>query len=143
MILVDSSVWIDYFRGADSPQAARLDALLGEELIAVGDLVLAEVLQGFDTERDFRTARRLLTSLTIIDLGGRDIAIRAAQNYRKLRALGVTPRKTIDTIIATRCIENRLPLLYSDRDFDPFVAHLGLASAMGLRPAPSPAIGRR
>ena len=131
MILVDSSVWIDYFRGASTPHTDRLDALLGEELVAIGDLVLVEVLQGFDRDRDFRTARRLLNSLTIVDLGGSDIAIRAAQNYRRLRALGVTPRKTIDTIIATRCIESRLPLLYSDRDFDPFVAHLGLASAMG------------
>jgi predicted nucleic acid-binding protein len=131
MILVDSSVWIDYFRGADTPQAERLERFLGEELVAVGDLILAEVLQGFDKERDFEQAKELLASLTIVDLGGRDIAIRAAQNYRKLRAMGVTTRKTIDTIIATRCIESDLPLLYSDRDFDPFVEKLGLRSAMG------------
>lgn len=130
MILVDSSVWIDYFRGAETPQAERLDRLLGEEPIATGDLILTEVLQGFDKERDFAQAQKLLTSLTIVELDGREIAVRAAQNYRKLLAMGVTTRKTIDTIIATRCIESDLPLLYSDRDFDPFVEKLGLRSAM-------------
>lgn len=130
MILVDSSVWIDYFRGAETPQTDRLERLLGEEPLATGDLILTEVLQGFDKERDFAQAQKLLTSLTIVGLGGREIAIRAAQNYRKLRTMGVTTRKTIDTIIATRCIESDLPLLYSDRDFDPFVERLGLRSAM-------------
>ncbi len=130
MILVDSSVWIDYFRGAATPQTDRLDALLGDELIATGDLILTEVLQGFDSDRDFNSAQKLLTALTIIELGGRHIAVRAAKNFRALRALGVTPRKTIDTIIATRCIESDLPLLYSDKDFDPFVERLGLRSAM-------------
>lgn len=99
-------------------------------MIAIGDLILTEVLQGFDRDRDFESARQLLTALTIVELGGREIAVRAAKNFRKLRALGVTPRKTIDTIIATRCIESDLPLLYSDRDFDPFVERLGLRSAM-------------
>ena len=131
MILVDSSVWIDYFRGADTPQAARLDTLLGDEMVAIGDLILTEVLQVYGSDRDFATARRLLSALSIIDLGGRDLAVLAAQNYRRLRTLGVTPRKTIDTIIASRCIERKIPLLYSDRDFDPFVKHLGLVSAMG------------
>ncbi|MGJ0535005.1 type II toxin-antitoxin system VapC family toxin [Methylocystis sp.] len=130
MILVDSSVWIDYFRGVASPQTDRLDELLDEELIAIGDLILTEVLQGFDRDRDFNRAQKFLTTLTIIELGGKEIALRAAKNYRKLRGLGVTPRKTIDTIIATRCIESDLPLLYSDRDFDPFVERLGLRSAM-------------
>lgn len=130
MILVDSSVWIDYFRGVASPQTDRLDELLDEELIAIGDLILTEVLQGFDRDRDFNRAQKFLTTLTIIELGGKEIALRAAKNYRKLRGLGVTPRKTVDTIIATRCIESDLPLLYSDRDFDPFVERLGLRSAM-------------
>ncbi len=130
MILVDSSVWIDYFRGAATPQADRLDALLGVEPLCTGDVVLAEVLQGFTGERAFDEALRLLTSLTVIDVGGRDIAVQAARNYRALRAKGVTARKTIDTLIATRCIESGLSLLYSDRDFDPFVAHLGLKSAL-------------
>mgnify|MGYP001123041272 FL=1 len=130
MILVDSSVWIDYFRGAATPQTDKLDALLGTEPVATGDLILTEVLQGFVSDRDFNQARKLLDSLDIIDLGGRDIAIQAARNFRVLRGLGVTVRKTIDTIIATRCIESRLTLLYSDRDFDPFVTHLGLSSAL-------------
>ena len=130
MILVDSGVWIDYFRGATTPQAEKLDALLGTEPVAIGDLILTEVLQGFVSDRDFNQARKLLDSLDIIDLGGRDIAIQAARNFRVLRGLGVTVRKTIDTIIATRCIESRLTLLYSDRDFDPFVTHLGLSSAL-------------
>jgi predicted nucleic acid-binding protein len=130
VILVDSSVWIDYFRGATTPQAEKLDALLGTEPVAIGDLILTEVLQGFVSDRDFNQASKLLDSLDTIDLGGRDIAIQAARNFRVLRGLGVTVRKTIDTIIATRCIESRLTLLYSDRDFDPFVTHLGLSSAL-------------
>ena len=130
MILVDSSVWIDYFRGTATPQAERLESLLGTEPIATGDLILTEVLQGFVSDRDFNQARKLLTSLVVVDLAGQHIAIQAAKNFRALRALGVSVRKTIDTVIATRCIENGLPLLYSDRDFDPFVEHLGLRSAL-------------
>jgi len=129
MIMVDSSVWIDYFRGVPTPQANMLDSLLGSEPLVTGDLILAEVLQGFGSDRDFNQARKLLTSLAVIDLGGKDIAIQAAKNFRALRAMGVTVRKTIDTVIATRCIESGFNLLYSDRDFDPFVQHLGLRSA--------------
>jgi predicted nucleic acid-binding protein len=92
--LVDSSVWIDYFRGIDTPQTDKLDTLLATELLATGDLILTEVLQGFDSDRNFNQARKLLTGLDIVDLGGKDIAIRAAQNCRALRALGVTVRKT-------------------------------------------------
>lgn len=130
MILVDSSVWIDYFRGVATPQADRLDALLGAEPLATGDVVLTEVLQGFAAKRDFDNALRLLTSLAVIEIGGQDIAIQAARHFRTLRARGVTVRKTIDTLIATRCIEDGHALLYSDRDFDPFVEHLGLRSAL-------------
>jgi hypothetical protein len=130
VILVDSSVWIDYFRGTATPQAETLDSLLGNEPIATGDLILTEVLQGFVSDRDFKQAKRLMTSLVIVDLAGQRIAIQAAKNFRALRSLGVTVRKTIDTVIATRCIESGLPLLYSDRDFDPFVEHLGLRSAL-------------
>ena len=128
MILVDSSVWIDYFRGAATPQTERLDSLLGSEPLAIGDLILTEVLQGFSSDRDFNQAKKLLSSLDVIELGGQDIAIQAAKNYRKLRALGITARKTIDTIIATRCIAGGYILLHTDRDFDPFVTHLGLRS---------------
>ncbi len=132
MILVDSSVWIDFFRGTTTAQTERLDALLGTEFLAVGDLILAEVLQGFSSERDFNQARKLLMSLDMVEIGGPLVAVQAARNFRTLRALGVTVRKTIDTLIATRCIESDLALLYSDRDFDPFVEHLGLCSAMTL-----------
>lgn len=130
MILVDSSVWIDYFRGTQTPQTEKLDGLLSSEPIALGDLILTEVLQGFGSERDFNEAKRLLASLLIVELGGQDVAIQAARNFRILRGQGVTIRKTIDTVIATRCIESGFILLYSDRDFDPFVQHLGLRSAL-------------
>lgn len=130
MTLVDSSVWIDYFRGTTTPQTEKLDALLGNEPIATGDLILTKLLQGFISDRDFNQAKKLMTSLVIVDLAGQTMAIQAAKNFRALRALGITARKTIDTVIATRCIESGLPLLYSDRDFDLFVEHLGLRSAL-------------
>ena len=130
MILVDSGVWIDYFRGVSTPQSDALDDLAGRQPLAVGDIILAEILQGFTIERDFNQALRLLTSFTIIDIAGRDIAIQAARNFRILRARGVTIRKTIDTLIATRCIEDGHALLYNDRDFDPFVEHLRLQPAI-------------
>jgi hypothetical protein len=126
LILVDSSVWIDYFKGTITAQTDKLDALLGNEPLAIGDLILMEVLQGFADERDFNRARKILTSLTVIELGGQEIAIQAAKNFRALRVRGVTVRKTIDTVIATRCIESGYDLLHNDRDFDPFVKHLGL-----------------
>jgi len=133
LILVDSSVWIDYFRGVSTPESERLDVLLGSEPVAIGDLILAEVLPGFAVEREFNQARRLLTGLHVRTLGGREIAIQAARNSRALRARGVTVRKTIDSVIATHCIEHDVALLYSDRDFDPFVEHLGLRSGMRRR----------
>ena len=127
MILVDYSVWIDYFQGTITPQTEKLDALLGQQPLAIGDLILTEVLQGFDDDRDFNEARKMLTSLTVVELGGEEIAIQAAKNFRALRKLGVTVPKTIDTVIATRCIESGYDLLHNDRDFDPFARHLGLA----------------
>lgn len=130
MILVDSSVWIDYFNGARTPASERLDALAGEEPLLIGDLILTEVLQGFATDRDFRQARTALAPFPIIMIGGPDAAVAAASNYRALRARGVTVRKTIDTLIATRCLLDGHALLYSDRDFDPFVEHLGLRTAL-------------
>jgi predicted nucleic acid-binding protein len=126
LILVDSSVWIDYFRGSITAQTEKLDQLLSSEPLAIGDLILTEVLQGFDDERDFNKARKMLTALTVVELGGQETAIQAARNFRALRKRGVTVRKTIDTVIATRCIESGYDLLHSDRDFDPFVNHLGL-----------------
>jgi predicted nucleic acid-binding protein len=126
LILVDSSVWVDYFKGTITAHTARLDGLLGNEPLAIGDLILTEVLQGFHDDRDFNHARRVLTALTVVELGGQDIAIQAAKNFRTLRRKGVTVRKTIDTVIATRCIESGYELLHNDRDFDPFAKHLGL-----------------
>jgi len=126
LILVDSSVWIDYFKGTVTAQTERLDTLLGSEPLAIGDLILTEALQGFAGEQDFKQARKMLTSLTVVELGGQEIAIQAAKNFRALRSLGITVRKTIDTIIATRCIESGYDLLHSDRDFDPFAKLLGL-----------------
>jgi predicted nucleic acid-binding protein len=129
LILVDSSVWIDYFRAARTPQVALLDELLGRDELAVGDLILAEVLQGVRSEIDFRKVRKILESFTMIELAGTAIAIKAAQNFRTLRAMGITVRKTIDSIIATKCIENSLMLLHADKDFEPFSQHLGLQVA--------------
>ncbi len=129
MILVDSSVWVDYFNGNTSPEADFLDTLLGREPIAIGDLILVEVLQGFRSDADYKSASELLASLAVYDLLGARLAIKTADNYRALRKRGISVRKTIDAVIATWCIENRMPLLYSDRDFDPFVRHLGLKSA--------------
>ena len=130
MLLVDSSVWVDYFNGRITKETDRLDALLGTEPVAIGDLILVEVLQGFRSDADHATAKRLMTSLTIYDLLGTTLALKTADNYRALRKRGVTVRKTTDAIIATFCIESRIPLLYSDRDFDPFVKHLGLKVAV-------------
>ena len=129
MIVVDTSVWIDYFRGGGTPQSDKLDTILGVERVITGDLILTEVLQGFASDRDFNRARKLLASVPLIPLVCEGIAFQAAKNFRKLRTLGITIRKTIDTLIATSCIEKELSLLYSDRDFDPFVQHLGLRSA--------------
>lgn len=123
MILIDSSVWINFFNGVRSSTTDRLAHLLTTETLLTGDLILAEVLQGCKTERDFRAALYLLTIPPVISITNREIAIAAARNYRTLRARGITVRKTVDTLIATRCILDGHSLLYADRDFDPFVAH--------------------
>ncbi len=129
MIVVDSSVWIDYFNGVDSPASERLDALLGTEPLAVGDLILTEVLQGFRNETNYKTAKELMLSLTVFDMLGEEMAIKSADNYRALRAKGITIRRTVDVIIATYCIQHELPLLFEDKDFLPFVQNLGLRVA--------------
>jgi predicted nucleic acid-binding protein len=126
MVVVDTSVWVDYFNGLVTPQTNRLNELLGTERLLVGDLILAEVLQGFRSDTSFRLARSLLEALEVREIGGREIAVASAQNYRALRARGITVRGTIDTIIATFCIAEGHLLLHSDRDFDPFEDHLGL-----------------
>ena len=129
MILVDSSVWIDYFRGAPSAEASHLDTLLGREPVLIGDLILTEVLQGFASDADFKTVRTLLDALDVVPLAGRAICEQAAANFRLLRRKGVSVRKTIDTIIATCCIEKGYALLHNDRDFDAFEKYLGLKVA--------------
>lgn len=126
MILVDSCVWIDYFAGRANAHTDRLDDLLGTAPLAVGDLILAEVLQGFGADADFRRARRLMTAFPVFTLLGTDRAVKAAENFRLLRKRGITVRKTVDTVIATFCIEQGHALLSADRDFAPFVEHLGL-----------------
>lgn len=129
MIVVDSSVWIDFFNGVSTPEVERLDAVLGVTPLAIGDLILVEVMQGFRSERDVTTARQLFGSLAVLPMLSGGNAWKAAENTRLLRRQGVTVRKTIDGIIATACIEANLPLLFSDRDFQPYVKHLGLEAA--------------
>jgi len=126
MILVDSSVWIDYFNGQPTPEAHKLDTLLGVEPLGIGDLILTEVLRGFRSDTDYQTAKKLLLTLSVFEMLGTDLAIQSADNFRFLRKRGVTVRKTADVIIATYCIEYSHSLLFADKDFLPFVAHLGL-----------------
>lgn len=129
MILVDSSVWIDFFNGTENAETDKLNEILGLEDVVIGDLILAEVLQGFKSDTDYKAAKNVLTSLTVHDLLGRQLAIKSANNFRKLRKKGITIRKTADVIIATFCIENKIPLLFTDKDFIPFVENLRLKSA--------------
>lgn len=130
MIFVDSSVWIDYFNGKTSPEVKKLDLLLGAEPLSTGDLILVEVLQGFRSNKDYKTAKSLLTSLTIFNMLDTNIAIKSADNFRLLRKKGITVRKTVDTIIATFCIQNKLSLLHTDKDFRPFHKYLRLKNAL-------------
>jgi predicted nucleic acid-binding protein len=126
MLLVDSSVWIDYFNGTITPQTNHLDRILGIDEIVIGDLILVEVLQGFRLDKDYEAAKKAMYAFPILSLVGTNIARKSADNYRSLRKRGITIRKTIDCLIATFCIENRLEILHSDSDFDPFEQHLQL-----------------
>jgi hypothetical protein len=126
MVLADSSVWIDYFGDVISAKVEQLDGLVGRKQVLTGDLVLAEVLQGVRSDREFRIVRDALLTLDVVPLTSSALAIKSARHYRSLRRLGITVRKTIDCLIATWCIENGVLLLFSDRDFEPFVEHLGL-----------------
>jgi len=128
MILVDSSVWIDYFNGKSTWQTDLLDAYLSAVPIVMGDLILTEVLRGFRSEKDFHTAKTFLDGLPFRQMGGYDIAIQSARTYRKLRQMGITVRKTIDVIIATFCITEGLTLLHDDRDFDPIASRFPLST---------------
>ena len=130
MIFVDSSVWINYFNDIPCPEVEKLDTLLGVTPVAIGDLILTEVLQGFRSDRDFKTAKELLTSLIIFNILDTSLALKSADNFRFLRKKGITIRKTVDVIIATFCIENDIPLLSLDKDFQPFHDHLSLKKAL-------------
>ncbi|MGZ0020245.1 type II toxin-antitoxin system VapC family toxin [Nitrosomonas sp. wSCUT-2] len=132
MVLVDTSVWVDFFNGKMTDETEKLDHYLSSTVIVVGDLILAEVLQGFRSDKDYRIVKSLLTELEQVPLCNTDLAIKSAQNYRALRKQGITIRKTIDCLIATYCVETKTPLLFSDRDFDPWVAHLQLKDASVL-----------
>ena len=129
MILVDSSVWIDYFTGAENEATESLDNTLGLKPVAIGDLILTEVLQGFRKDTDYRAAKSMFEDITVFEMLGKEMALKSADNFRLLRKKGITIRKTADVIIASFCIEKKLPLLYSDRDFNPFVRRLGLKAA--------------
>ncbi len=126
MILVDSSVWIDFFNGTETLATKKLDSLLGLQPICTGDLILTEVLQGFRQDQDYQAAKKLLCSLPVHAMLGVALSLKSAENFRTLRKQGITIRKTIDTMIATYCIENNLALLHSDKDFQPFQQLLGL-----------------
>jgi predicted nucleic acid-binding protein len=126
MILVDSSVWIAYFNDKRSWQTDLLDHMLSNVPIIMGDLILTEILQGFKSDKDYETAKNHLSELPFRKMGGYNVAIQSAQNYRQLRKAGVTVRKTIDIIIATFCINEGLTLLHDDHDFDPFASHFPL-----------------
>lgn len=126
MILVDSSVWIDYFNGKVTDKTDWLDSAIGDKEIVVGDIILTEVLQGFQNDNDFRTAQNLLLDFPFMEMAGQELAIRSAINYRFLRKYGVTVRKTIDIMIGTFCIYYRVSLLHDDRDFEPMEKYLKL-----------------
>jgi predicted nucleic acid-binding protein len=128
--MVDSSVWIDYFSGNECPEVVHLDAILGIKPVVIGDNILTEVLQGFKGDKEYKKAKELLTALPLFQLSNKVLAIKSADNYRLLRKRGITVRKTIDTIIATYCIEQNIQLLFTDKDFLPFVEILGLRSAI-------------
>ena len=129
MILADSSVWIDFFNGKPTWQTDLLDNYLSHVPIIMGDLILTEVLQGFKSDKDYNTAKAFLSDLPFRQMGGYNVAIQSAENYRKLRKAGITVRKTIDVIIATFCIVEGLTLLHDDRDFEPITSHFPLKTS--------------
>lgn len=126
MLVVDSTVWIDYFNGLENPQTDYLDQIVDRTPILIGDLILAEVLQGFRDDSDFEEARRALSKYLQVAMVNPELALQSARNYRLLRCKGITVRKTIDSLIATYCIENEHDLLHNDNDFDGYEKHLRL-----------------
>ncbi len=126
MILVDTSVWIDYFNGIENKQTESLDRILSEQSVLLGDIILTEILQGFDNDKEFRLAKQALEPLDCVHLGGKSLAIKAASNFRFLRSKGVTIRKTVDMLIGSWCIEHEVELLHNDKDFDQIATQLPL-----------------
>ncbi|MEX0904963.1 MAG: PIN domain nuclease [Balneolaceae bacterium] len=126
MILVDTSVWIDYFNGIENKQTENLDRILSEQSVLVGDIILTEILQGFDSDKEFRLTKQALDPLDCVHLGGKSLAIKAASNFRFLRSKGVTIRKTADMLIGSWCIEHEVELLHNDKDFDQIATRLPL-----------------
>jgi predicted nucleic acid-binding protein len=126
VILVDTSVWIDYFNGVENKQTESLDWILSEQSVLVGDIILTEILQGFDSDKEFRLAKQALEPLDCVHLGGKSLAIKAASNFRFLRSKGVTIRKTVDMLIGSWCIEHEVELLHNDKDFDQIATQLPL-----------------
>jgi predicted nucleic acid-binding protein len=129
MLVVDTTVWVDYFNGQINPETDYLDLVLSEELILVGDLILAETLQGFREDKDFELAQAALVKFAQVEMLNFRLARQSAQNYRTLRKKGITVRKTIDCLIATFCISENHTLLHRDNDFDGFEKHIGLIVA--------------
>ena len=126
MILVDTGVWIDYFNGVENKQTESLDRILSEQSVLLGDIILTEILQGFDSDKEFRLAKQALEPLDCVHLGGKSLAIKAASNFRFLRSKGVTVRKTVDMLIGSWCIEHEVELLHNDKDFDQIATQLPL-----------------
>jgi predicted nucleic acid-binding protein len=126
MVIVDSTVWVDYFNGKNNEETRLLESRIGREDIGLIDLIFCEVLQGLHTEKEFEEVRTLLLEYSIFPTGGMEMAMGAASNYRKLRARGFTIRKLVDCWIATFCLREGHELLHRDRDFDPFESELGL-----------------
>jgi len=133
VILVDTSVWIDYFNDGESKETNLLDAALANGTVVIGDMIFLEILQGFRNDKDYNRAKKTLSTLDQYEMLGNTMVAKCADNYRALRKKGITIRKTTDIIIASFCIDNRLPLLFSDRDFIPFVKHLNLISVRSMK----------
>lgn len=133
MIVADTSAWIDYVNGVIAPHTNILDEELTRGRIITGDLIMAEFLQGFKEEKEVQAAREMMDILDYQDMAGKEIALKAAQNFRTLRKQGITVRKTMDVIIATFCIENGYELIHNDRDFDPMEKILGLRVRAGSK----------
>lgn len=126
MIIIDTTVWIDYLRGAANPHTEWLDRELDRERLGLTDIILCEILQGIRDDAAFTRVRRSLSRFELFEMGGEVLAIASARNHRFLRSQGYTVRKTIDCLIATFCLIEGHSLLHRDRDFDPFEKVLGL-----------------